>query len=56
VAERPVLRSADAAEDLDDVSITIEMVSMGTEAGNGGYVDTVGFKVAAGDLGLEDSM
>jgi hypothetical protein len=45
----------DAAEDMDDVGINPEMASMQTEAGNGDYVDTVGYKVAAGDLGLEEA-
>jgi hypothetical protein len=45
----------DAAEDMDDLGITIEMAAMRTGAGNGGYVDTVGYQVAAGDLGLEEA-
>jgi hypothetical protein len=45
----------DTAEDMDDVGINPEMASMQTEAGNGDYVDTVGYKVAAGDLGLEEA-
>ena len=45
----------DAAEDMDDLGITIEMAAMRTGAGSGGYVDTVGYQVAAGDLGLEEA-
>ena len=45
----------EAAEDMDDVGITPDMASVRTDAGSGGYVDTVGFKVAAGDLGLEEA-
>jgi hypothetical protein len=45
----------DAAEDLDDVGITPQMASSKTGAGNGNYSDTVGYKVAAGDLGLEEA-
>ena len=40
---------------MDDVGITPEMASLRTEAGNGTYVDTVGYKVAAGDLGLDEA-
>jgi hypothetical protein len=43
----------DAAEDLDDVGITPEIASSKTGAGNGSYFDTVGYKVAVGDLELE---
>ncbi len=46
---------ADAAEDMDDVGITSEIAASKTGAGNGSYVDTVGYKVAAGDLGLEEA-
>jgi hypothetical protein len=45
----------DAAEDLDDVGITPEMASSKTGAGNGGYFDTVGYKVAVGDLELDEA-
>lgn len=43
----------DAAEDLDDVGITPEMAASKTGAGPGSYFDTVGYKVAVGDLELE---
>ena len=46
---------ADAAEDLDDVGITPSMASTRTKAGSGSYLDTVGYKVAVGDLGLEEA-
>jgi hypothetical protein len=46
---------SEAAEDMDDVGITPDMASVRTDAGSGGYVDTVGYKVAAGDLGLADA-
>jgi len=46
---------ANAAEDLDDVGITPSMASTRTKAGSGSYLDTVGYKVAVGDLGLEEA-
>ena len=45
----------EAAEDMDDVGITPDRASVRTDAGTGGYVDTVGYKVAAGDLTLEEA-
>jgi len=44
-----------AAEDMSDAGITPEMASAVTEAGSGGYVDTIGFKVANGDLEVEEA-
>ena len=45
----------DAAEDLDDVGITPEMAASKTGAGDGNCFDTVGNKVAVGDLELEEA-
>jgi hypothetical protein len=45
----------EAAEDMDEVGVTPDMASVRTDAGSGGYVDTVGYKVAAGDLELEEA-
>lgn len=44
-----------AARDLADAGVTPEMAAMRTEAGAGDYVDTVGFKVADGDLEVEEA-
>lgn len=44
-----------AARDLADAGVTPEMASTRTEAGAGDYVDTVGFKVADGDLEVEEA-
>jgi len=45
----------DAARDMADVGITPQMAQMKTDAGAGHYVDTVAFKVAAGDLEVEEA-
>ena len=45
----------EAAEDMDEIGITPDMASVRTDAGSGGYVDTVGHKVAAGDLQREEA-
>ena len=44
-----------AAEDMADAGITAEMAAMHTHAGSGGYADTVAFKVAAGDIEVEEA-
>lgn len=44
-----------SARDLADAGVTAELASMHTEAGAGDYVDTVGFKVADGDLEVEEA-
>jgi hypothetical protein len=44
-----------AAEDMTDAGIAPWMAMMKTDAGSGGYVDTVGFKVANGDLEVEEA-
>ncbi len=44
-----------AAEDMADVGITPQMAMMKTEAGSGDYVETVAFKVATGDLEVEEA-
>lgn len=44
-----------AARDLADLGITPDMAAMKTEVGRGDYVDTVGFKVADGDLEAEEA-
>ncbi len=44
-----------AARDLADAGVTPEMAATRTEAGSGDYVDTVGFKVADGDLEVEEA-
>jgi len=44
-----------AARDLADAGVTPAMACMKTEAGAGDYVDTVGFKVADGDLEVEEA-
>jgi hypothetical protein len=44
-----------AAEDMADAGITPEMAMMKTDAGSGDYVDTVAFKVATGDLEVEEA-
>ena len=41
------------AQDLDELGITPRMASTRTGAGNGCYLDTVAYKVAVGDLDLE---
>jgi hypothetical protein len=41
---------AGAARDLADADVTAAMAATRTEAGRGDYTDTVGFKVADGDL------
>ncbi len=45
----------DAAEDMDEVGISPPMASIQTGAGTGSYVDTVAYKVAASDLGLQEA-
>jgi hypothetical protein len=45
----------DAARDLADAGITPVMAAMKTGAGAGDYVDTVGFKVSDGDLGVDEA-
>jgi hypothetical protein len=47
--------SPEAAEDMSDVGVTPEMAIMKTGAGSGDYVDTVAFKVAIGDLEVEEA-
>lgn len=42
----------DAAAELRDAGITPEQASTRTDAGTGGYADTIGYKVANGDLGI----
>lgn len=44
-----------SARDLADAGVTPEMAAIQTEAGAGDYVDTVGFKVADGDLEVEEA-
>jgi hypothetical protein len=44
-----------AARDLADAGLTPEMAAMRTNAGAGDYVDTVGFKVADGDLEVDEA-
>lgn len=44
-----------AARDLADAGVTAEMARMRTSAGAGDYTDTVGFKVADGDLSAEEA-
>jgi hypothetical protein len=44
-----------AARDLADAGVTAELAAIRTEAGAGDYVDTVGFKVADGDLEVEEA-
>jgi hypothetical protein len=45
--------SPDAARDMAHAGITPQMAQLRTGAGAGRYVDTVAFKVAAGDLEVE---
>lgn len=45
----------DAARDLADAGVTPEMARMHTHAGSGDYFDTVAFKVADGDLGVDEA-
>lgn len=47
--------SPEAAEDMADAGVTPEMAIMKTDAGSGDYVDTVAFKVATGDLEVEEA-
>jgi len=47
--------SPDAARDMADAGITPEMAWMRTDAGAGDYADTVAFKVATGDLEVEEA-
>lgn len=44
-----------AARDLADSGVTPEQARMKTSAGAGDYVDMVGFKVADGDLEVEEA-
>ncbi len=44
-----------AAEDLSDAGITPQMAMMKTDAGSADYVDTVAFKVAIGDLEVDEA-
>jgi hypothetical protein len=44
-----------AARDLADAGVTTEMARMKTSAGAGDYVDTVGFKVSAGDIEVDEA-
>jgi hypothetical protein len=44
-----------AARDLADAGVTPEMARMKTGAGAGDYVDTVGFKVSAGDIEVDEA-
>lgn len=44
-----------AARDLADAGVTPEMARTQTSAGSGDYVDTVGFKVADGDIEVEEA-
>jgi hypothetical protein len=45
----------DAARDLADAGVTPGMARLRTSAGGGAYVDTIGFKVANGDLGVDEA-
>lgn len=44
-----------AARDLADAGLTPETAAIRTSAGAGDYVDTIGFKVADGDLAAEEA-
>lgn len=44
-----------AAEDMADAGIDPWAAAMETDAGAGDYVDTVAFKVASGDLEVEEA-
>jgi hypothetical protein len=44
-----------AARDLTDAGVTAQMAAMRTEAGQGDYTDTVGFKVSDNDLEVEEA-
>lgn len=44
-----------AARDLADAGVTPDMAATKTEVGAADYVDTVGFKVADGDLEVEEA-
>jgi hypothetical protein len=44
-----------AARDLVDAGVTAQMARMKTGAGAGDYVDTVGFKVSAGNLEVDEA-
>jgi hypothetical protein len=43
----------EAARDLADVGLTPELARAKTSTGRAGYVDTIGFKVAEGDLAID---
>ena len=47
--------SPEAAEDMADAGVRPQMAIMKTDAGSGDYVDTVAFKVATGDLEVEEA-
>jgi hypothetical protein len=44
-----------AARDLADAGVTADIAATKTETGRGDYVDTVGFKVANGELEVEEA-
>jgi hypothetical protein len=44
-----------AARDLADAGVTADIAATQTETGRGDYVDTVGFKVANGELEVEEA-
>lgn len=44
-----------SARDLADAGVSPAEARMKTEAGAGGYTDTVGFKVSAGDIEVEEA-
>jgi hypothetical protein len=44
-----------SARDLADAGLTAEQAQMKTSAGAGDYTDTVGFKVSAGDIEVEEA-
>jgi hypothetical protein len=46
---------AGAARDLADAGVTAAMAATRTDAGRGAYTDTVGFKVADGDIEVEEA-
>ena len=47
--------SPDSARDLADAGVTPLRAATRTAAGAGDYVDTVGFKVSNGDLGVDEA-
>lgn len=51
---RPLLHPS-AARDLADAGVSPEMARMKTSAGAGDYTDTVGFKVSAGDIEVDEA-